>query len=295
MEDGIYTDISIKDYHSNKTHISSTQIKKAKTSLKHFHWYTTGKIVQEQKGHFDFGNAFELALLDKVGYLNSVAVFPDQDFIDQAMQSNPELKTPRNSNVYKEAARKWESEHKGKYVINETGPQSFEVIEEMLSSCFQDSTIQALISNTEYQLSLFWTDEETGLKLKTRPDICKRHKNVIVNVKTIEDGSPDAFTRELAKYDYPMQACIEMMGCTAPGLMDKVDAYFWLVCEKSAPFNATIYEFVESDIKVCMDSTRYHLMNIKRAREQNKYPGYSNESDNVHGIMKAKLPGFYHF
>src|SRR5574343_1362278 len=107
----------------------------------------------------------------------------------------------------------------------------------MLSSCYQDKVIQGLISNTEYQLSLFWTDEQSGVRLKTRPDICKRKKNVIVNLKTTLDGSPEAFSKDINKYDYALQACIEWRGCVASGIMPTVDNYVWLVVEKVAPFN----------------------------------------------------------
>lgn len=295
MNDGIYDNISIADYHANKTHISATQIKKAKTSLRHFDWFCKGKLDEGKKPQFDFGNAFELALLSDADYVKQVAVLPDQEFIESAMASDNTLSKPRASKVYKEAAIAFELANANKYIINDIGPQSFETIEQMLDSCYKDSVIQQLIKNTEYQLSLFWTDPETGLKLKTRPDICKRKKNVVVNLKTTEDGSPEAFSRDLAKWDYPMQACIEMMGCLETKLMDKIDVYFWLVVEKAPPFNATIYEFTESDIKVCMDSTRYHLNKIAEGREQNLWPGYSNEADNVNGILKAKLPGFYKF
>lgn len=295
IEDGIHTDISIKEYHANRTHISATQIKYAKTSLKHFDWYINGKIPKPEGSHFGFGNAFELALLDEKGYLNEVAVLPDGDWIDEALAAKPDLTKPRASAHYQEQYKKFVIETAGKYVINDTGKESFETIECMLESCYQDKVIQALIKNTEYQLSLFWTDEETGLRLKTRPDICKRNKNVIINVKTIEDGSPEAFSRELAKYDYPLQACIEIKGCLATGLMDRVDSYFWLVVEKVPPYNATIYEFTESDQKACADSTNYHLHKLARAQKENMYPGYSNEADNTHGILKAELPKYYRF
>lgn len=293
IEDGIHDNISIEDYHANTSHISATQIKKAKESLKHFDWYVRGKLAQEKKSHFDFGNAFELALLDPKGYLNSVAVLPDQQWVDEIKTINEESKNPRNTNYYKDRVKKFHEENAGKYVISDAGEQSFDTIEEMLSSCLQDSTIQALVKNTEYQLSLFWTDPETGLKLKTRPDICKRKKNVIVNLKTTTDGSPKAFGKTMVDYDYPLQACIEMMGCTESGLMDRIDNYFWLVVEKVPPFNATIYEFADSDIKVCMDSTKYHLNKIAKGREQNSFPGYTQEADNEYGILTAELPKYY--
>lgn len=295
IEDGIHDNISIEDYHANRTHISATQIKKAKESLRHFDWYIRGKLTQEKKPHLDFGNAFELALLDNANYLKNVATLPDAEWVDEVMTMNPDSQKPRNTKHYQDRKEKFYAEHGHKYIINDTGDQSFETIEEMLSSCYQDSTIQALVKNTEYQLSLFWTDPETGLKLKTRPDICKRKKNVIVNLKTTLDGSPGAFSSDLKKYEYPLQACIEIMGCTETGLMDRVDNYFWLVVEKVAPFNATIYEFAESDIKACMDSTKYHLNKIAKGMKENRFPGYTQEADNEFGILTAELPKYYKF
>lgn len=295
IPDGIHDNISIQDYHENKTHISATQIKYAKTSLRHFDWYVTGKLPREDRPQFHFGNAFELALLSPKEYLQSVAVLPDQQWVDEIKTINEDSKNPRNTNYYKDRCKKFMEENEGKYIIKDSGEQSFDVIEEMLSSCLQDSTIQALVKNTEYQLSLFWTDPETGLKLKTRPDICKRKKNVVVNLKTTLDGSPAAFSADLKKYEYPLQACIEMMGCTETGLMDRIDNYFWLVVEKVPPFNATIYEFAESDIKACMDSTKYHLNKIAKGMNENRFPGYTQEASNEFGILTAELPKFYRF
>ncbi len=153
--------------------------------------------------------------------------------------------------------------------------------------------IQRLINGTQYQLSLFWTDPTTGLKLKTRPDICQVKKNVVVNVKTCLDGSPAAFSKDLGKYDYPMQACIEILGCMATGLMESVDNYFWLVVEKRKPFNATIYEFAKEDMLSEMDRVSYLLEKIKKAEETGLYPGYGENADNEYGILTAQIPLWY--
>lgn len=298
IEDGIHTDITIQDYHANRTHYSATQLKYANKSLKHFYSYINGFLDKPKGSHLDFGNAFELALLNQEGYMKEVAVLPDQDFIEIAnavrvKEGKEPFTTPRNSTVYKEGIKEFEKQNEGKYFIKDVGPESFDTIEEMLSSCLQDSVIQALIKNVEYQLSLFWTDPETGIRLKTRPDICKRTKNSIVNLKTTEDGSPQAFGKDLANYDYPLQACIEIDGCIKSGLMDKVDNYFWLVVEKVAPFNATIYEFDERDRAACMDNYRFILKKIQKAREQEKWPGYSDLASNEYGILKATIPPWY--
>lgn len=295
MTDGIYTDITIDDYHANRTHVSATTLKYAKESLKHYDWYRRGLLEKPTGSHFDFGNAFELALLSPDEYVKKVAVMPENDWLEEIKQSNPDVKTWRNTSIYKLRYSEWLAENANKYIINETGKESFETIEEMLSSCYADKVIQALIKNTEYQLSLFWTDPETGVKLKTRPDICKRKKNVVVNLKTTLDGSPQAFSKDLNKYDYPLQASIEIRGCLASGAMESIDKYFWLVVEKVAPFNATIYEFAERDIAACSDNLDFILHKISKAEKQNVWPGYSDQADNEHGVLTAKIPLWYNF
>lgn len=292
MKNGIYDNISIQEYHNNKTHISATGIKHAKASLKQFEWFLKGKF-EKTALHFDFGNACELALLDKIGFEKEVAIEQTALWIDMALKEKPELKVPKNSAKYKAEQSKFLADNKGKYIIPDVGKQSFEYIECMLESCYRDSTIQALIKGTEYQLSLFWTDPDTGLNLKTRPDICKRKKNVIVNLKTAIDGSPKAFSKDLANYDYPLQACVEIQGCVQSGLMEQVDNYFWLVLEKEPPFNATIYEFSQSDIVSSMDEYEYLIHKIAKAKDEGFYPGYTDRADNQHGILTANIPLYY--
>lgn len=118
-------------------------------------------------------------------------------------------------------------------------------------------------------------------------------KNVVVNLKTTLDGSPKAFSKDLAKFDYPLQACVEIKGCIASGLMPQVDNYFWLVVEKVEPFNATIYEFIESDIRSTMMELEYYLNIIAKAQKENFYPGYTQQASNPHGILQATIPQWY--
>ena len=293
MKDGIYTDLSITDYHANKTHVSATGIKYAKRSLKEFEWFITGKMKSEAKSQFGFGNAFELALLDKSGFEKNVAILQTESWVQMALDEKPELKVPKSSAKYKAEESKFTSQHEGKYIINDVGKESFETIEGMLTSCYQDAVIQKLISGVEYQLSAFWTDPASGLRLKTRPDICKRKNNVIVNLKTAVDGSPKAFSKDLANYDYPLQACIEIQGCIESGIMASVDNYFWLVVEKTEPYNATLYEFDQGDIRANMDEYEYLTNKIKQAQDKNLWPGYTDRADNPHGILTAQIPLYY--
>lgn len=292
MNNGIYTDLSIEDYHANTTHLSATNIKIAKRSLKEFDWTRRGLIERKDTSAFGFGNAFELALLSPIEFSEKVAIKNDSEWIAKAMEVK-DYDKPRASKTYTELHEKFLDESKGKYVINDTGKESYDTIKHMLESAYADFAIKELLVNTEYQNSIFWTDQESGLNLKTRPDLCRRKNNVVVNVKTIEDGSPAAFSKDLAKYDYPLQACIEIRGCIESGLMPSVDKYFWLVFEKVAPYNATIYDFSEENRRMFDQELQYLLNKLKRAETENKYPGYSQDADNKWGILTANIPLWY--
>lgn len=292
MDNGIYNDVTIEKYHEDKSHLSATQIKWARNSLAHFKWFMEHE--QGDKPHFSFGNAFELALLDKKMFDEKVAVMPTQQWINEANQGREkEYKSPKSSGLYQEKQNEFHEQNKGKYIIMDVGKQSYDDIKMMVKTCDEDETIQKLLGGVQYQLSVYWTDEHSGLNLKTRPDICQVKRNVIVNVKTIIDGSPDSFARELSKHDYPLQACMEIKGTLASGLMSSVDFYYWLVVEKEPPYNATLYEFTIEDQKLVFDDLDFLLMRLKRAKEQNKYPGYTARADNPYGILQARLPPWY--
>lgn len=282
MKAGVYENININDYHNLKEWYSSTGLKKAKRSLKDFYLFLQGYYDEERKTCFDFGNAFELALLDPKSFDENVTIFKASE------RPEPEKTFASTKN------KEWKESifNTQNYVIDYDGKESFRVIEEMLKSCYSDAVIRKLIQNIEYQYSMFWVDEN-GLKLKTRPDICKSKKNVIVDVKTTRDGSPEAFSRDLANLDYPFQACMQMEGAVKSGFMSHVDEYYWLVIEKEPPFSATIYKFEPEDMQYCIDEYEYTKRLVAECLKTNVWPSYSQRADNKYGILSAKIPLWY--
>jgi len=281
MKDGIHENLSIVDYHNNNTHYSSTQIKRVKGSLSEFIYYEN--LKQERKTHFDFGNAFETALLEPDLFDDKVVIFDDD--------KRPEPKKNFGSTLNKEYKKRiYDTD---KYVIEQKGKESFETIEYMLESCYKDSVIQSIIKDVGFQTSLFWTDKVTGLKLKTRPDIIRKNKNVIIDVKTILNGSPQGFSKQLGNLSYPMQACLQMRGVVETGLKERIDNYFWLVVEKNPPFNATLYEFDKEDWEFCFDELDYNISRLSRGLKENKFIGYTEFANNDSGVLKAQIPLWY--
>lgn len=288
MKQGIEKGMSINDYHANMEWMSSTMLRKAAESPKHL-WHYMNKKDDQRKSHFDFGNAFELALLDKEGFANDVVIYDDSEIIDSIRSKRPDIVGFGNTKEYKLWKAGFYEENADRYVIQKDGKESYETIEAMLESCYQDKVIQAMIKNIEYQYSLMWVDHDTGLQLKTRPDICKMNKNIIVDVKTALDGSPDGFSKAIGNHKLHIQAIMQIDGVLATGAMPQVDAYFWLVVEKTEPYNATLYEFVDWQQDEARDEYRFLLNTVKQSKDKNFWPGYSQWADNEWGIIPAPI------
>lgn len=282
MKDGIYTDLTIKEYHSNKTHVSATGAKHAKKCLRDFYYYNQGKYQKENVHHFDIGNAFELALLDKEGFAENVAIYNEDE--------RPEPDKTFGTKANKEWKDNFYLINRGKYIISKN---DYAQIEVMLSACYENAVINKLIQNIEYQYSCFWTCPETGLKFKTRPDIARVNKSVLVDVKTSKDGSPEKFRKDAANLDYFLQCITQIEGVQQTGLIKEVEEYYYLVVEKDYPYCAELYQVPRTEWGFMRDEMIYLFQKIKKAQDINFWPGYSDRADNPYGVLELTPPSWY--
>jgi exodeoxyribonuclease VIII len=288
---GIYQ-ISVEDYHADKKWISSTGVRHCK-SMSEYRLYLDGYWDNDEKAHFDYGNAIELYLIDKEEFKEKVAIAPDHKWIEYAMAESPKLKSPRASKVFKDLQEAFNKANEGKYIIPEYGEQSLTSIQVQAARVMADKWMSLLLDGIDYQSSCYWIDKETGLQMKCRPDVVNHKLNTVINIKTILDASPESFSKALVNHEYPLQACIEIEGVLESGLLKKVDKYFWLVLEKEAPFNVQLYEFDHADLLVLRDEYHYNLRRIKKAMDTDHYPGYNEFADNELGVLTAKIPQWY--
>lgn len=274
----IIKDLNINDYHFAKPYsdyLGSTNIKNAQKSLKNFKWHLD-HIKNERKIHFDFGNAFEIALLDKHNFKNSVAIF------DELKRPEPEMSFGSKKN--KEYKADFYAKNINKYILSKS---DLEVLELMLSSCRQNENIAEAIKDYDYQISMFW--EQDNLKLKSRPDIIKKDKGYIIDVKTCDDASPKGAAKAISNFGYTIQALLQIDGAIKSGYMDEVKYYFWLFVEKKPPYDAQLYLFDDEDREIKKMSYNLVLQRLSEAYRTNEFPGYSEFALNDKGILTAKI------
>lgn len=294
MKLGVHSNIPIEEYHADRHIISSTGLKEAKKSSRHFAYYLV--YGSEKKSQFDFGNAFELALID--------SVTGELDFHEKCLIYDEAERPEKDKGITSKKNQEWKKGlfSSNKYIVPRLGAESYDVIEQMLNSIYAEPVIVELLEHLKYDKSLVWKDE-CGAICKTRPDFASVNKNVIVNLKTTLDASPEGFARQVANYDYPLQAYMEIAGAMATGYMPDVKVYYWLAVEKVKPFNAVLYRFQPEDIQPISDAYDYYLKRawkviteMKRIEgDFHKIKGYSEDADNKYGVMDLELPLYYKY
>ena len=273
--------LGINEYHGGPG-ISASQIKKAIKSTAHF--FLEDEKSTERNPNFDMGNAFELLLTEPENFYKSVLIFDTE--------ARPDPTKSFAAKVNKE----WKAEilQSEKIVID---TQQFEALQLMVQSCKNDENINSTLKGAKLQLSLFWHDPETGLLLKSRPDVVRylNEKTVIVNdIKTAQDGSPEGFSKAFANLNYGIQAATQV-DAVESALNVKVDHYTYTVVEKLPPYLAQVYVLNSEEINFYRQIYKSILKRIKRAQddEQYKAAGYGENASGRAGILELNVPRWH--
>lgn len=124
----------------------------------------------------------------------------------------------------------------------------------------------------EYQTekTLTWTDNETGVECKGRPDVITQ--DYIIDYKTTTNAGTDAFMREALRYGYDLQAAMYMEGARANGYDPK--AFIFVAQEKDAPYLINVLYARDAFLDRGTWIMRDLLSKYKTCRDTGKWPGY---------------------
>jgi len=133
---------------------------------------------------------------------------------------------------------------------------------------YQRLTSQAALIGVE--VSQFWTDSETGIKLKGRADML-REGGLCVDLKTTIDASPQGYPRAIARYASHIQAALY---CDA----FECDRFIFVAIENKPPFAAGIYTLDEASLELGRQQYHAALAGIARCEREGVWPqGYGEQ------------------
>lgn len=243
--------ISSAEYHSSPA-IGSTGLKKIAISPAHYQSWL--KNPNDSTPDQEFGSMVHLALLE-----------PELFFATHVV--NPGIK--RNTKEGKADFAIWESENKGKTMVDE---DKWLKIQAMRESFLRNPLVIGALNDAKIEQSLFWFDPSTGMECKARPDIITTSGD-IYDLKSAADVSAYKFGGDAAKFYYHLQAVHYLCGLSvvtgAP-----IRNFTFIAIEKSAPFGIKFYRL--NSLQFTAGHKKWsQLMNIyAQCKQTNQWPGY---------------------
>ena len=129
------------------------------------------------------------------------------------------------------------------------------------------------------ELSVYWVDEDTGVFCRCRPDWLGA--NCVLDLKTTEDASPQAFMNSAYTYRYWVQASFYMDGLAANGL--NMFEFIFAAIEKSSPHAVMAYPAGDALIAAGRREYKRLLRTYADCLAGGDWPGYA-------GVWELALP-----
>lgn len=256
-------DLNIDLYHHPEcpgwSNTALGQINKTPANLKA---YKSKKSDPKDWG--DVGNAVHTGLLEPDFFAKKYTSLPET-----VIRDGVEMKCNFATKEGKAFAAQAEAE--GKIIVNHS---DWADILGMIAAVKAHPEANQLITEGEgiVEGSMFWTDPDTKLLCKTRPDRIRKD-GIVVELKTTKDASEKGFRYALEDFRYHVQGSFQMDGSReCLGLDPK---YFVVIAvEKTLPYNVAVYAIAARAISFGRGLYKQNLAAIKHCEETNTWPGY---------------------
>jgi hypothetical protein len=260
------------DYHASPR-IGSSGLKLMRKSPLHY-WseYLDPNRIRTETDALRFGRALHTFIFERDGFADKTVIEPSH-YLTKAQCGIP---IEEQKALFAENA-------KGKTIIS---LNDFETIKAMDNAIRSHPAANLLLRHGNAEKALLYDHPLTGSPSKIKPDWeSVEHNGLIVDLKSAEDASPEAFGRSVVKYGYDLQAAWYLDGyLSVHGVMPK--GFVFIAVEKKKPFGVAVY-YVPPEV-VNLGRRKYEplLEQFEWCRQNNEWPCYSDN------IQPLTLPGW---
>lgn len=264
-------------------------IKEMKNEEYHAHGYVSSSqlrtILSQSLAHFiysknnhtpptpamEFGTAYHTLILEPQNFAKDYFTLDDND-------------RPCPDKDYKNTAnREWKAEKIAENVHKSfVKKDEYEQLQAMREVINDNPFIVDLLEGCSFEDSFF--TEIDGIGVRSRPDGYK--DNVIIDLKTTADASPDGFGKSAANFKYHVQAALYH------DILEQYDGkkrtFVFIAQEKQAPYIVQLYYVPEYLLDIGRREYKRALGLLKQAVKTGEFPGF--ESKEQGGIRELELP-----
>jgi exodeoxyribonuclease VIII len=263
VQPGIYPTMSNKDYHSSPG-ISKSGLDLIARSPYLFRYRPP---ITEPTRAMLIGSAAHSATLEPERFGESFVVAPDVD---------------GRSKEGKAALAEFGKNNTRKTVLK---LDDFVLVESISKAVRAHPVAKNILSDEgQAEMSIFNLDEHTGELVKARPDWMV--EDCLVDLKTTEDASAEAFSRACWNFRYYVQAAfyLDVVNSQYNG---RFNNFVFIVVEKSPPFQVAVYYADATMIEVGRMTYQQNLALYSQCKHTDFWPGLGDEK-----IQPIGLPGW---
>lgn len=248
-----------EDYHAVRA-ASSSRLKEILRSPAHLRWMDeNGKTATA----LAIGEAFHSLVLEPQKFEEEFAVAPDVD---------------RRTKEGKAMWQHFADLNIGRVVISN---DDWNMIRGMADAVNRHSTASDLLGNrNDTELSMFW--DRAGIRCKARIDAISSSSKCIIDLKSTQDASRDAFARSIATYRYHLQAAWYIDAARRANF--DVETIVFIAVEKAQPHGVACYTLEADAIDQGRIEADKALLMLANSELNGVWPGYTT------GIESLSLP-----
>jgi exodeoxyribonuclease VIII len=165
--------------------------------------------------------------------------------------------------------------------------EQWDMLHGMREAVMAHPAASALLSKLpgKAELSVYWSDAVTGSLCRCRPDYW-REDDLLVDLKTTEDASPEGFSKSIANYRYDVQAAYYLDGVNqATGR--KPRQFVFIAVEKKPPYAVGVYTLDAETLMLGRAQYQADLRTYAECVANDNWPGYGDK------IQKISMPGWH--
>lgn len=262
--DGLYPNVSEQEYHGDKDSLSSSGARDLLASTPWEFWKKFHRPPQP-KPQYDFGHAAHKEVLGKG---------EEVEWVDAPDWRKKE---------HQAAKKKAHAEGRIPLLVGQR-----DQAEEMASVVRQHRLAAALLDGCQAELSGWWTDPETDVRLRFRPDAIPvelpGRRPMVVDYKTTTDARPKKFGKSAGDFGYHMQGAWYLEGLHAVTGID--DAVFVLIAQSKVwPYALSVNHFELEDLVRGHQQNRRAIRLYAECRHSGVWPGWE-------GLNEIRLTTF---
>ena len=257
---GIYPELSNAKYHADPA-LSHSMMEKLRKSPAHLKYYRENP--GDPTNAMMFGSAYHCKILQPHLFHTLFEIVPKGGY-----------KTLKD----------------GKITIPETNKASggYDDILAMAKVIKGHKAASKLLSGGEAEVSYFWK-HKLGFPCKVRPDY--RKGDILIDLKTTIDASPEGFAKAIANFGYHRQGDWYMCGVAANKV--NVEHFIIIANETKPPYEVAIYRLQEKDLYLGHKENKLLCQKYEECLSTNKWNGYSQNIENISlpqwAIKQAKI------